>query len=112
MKEIKAFIRPRRLQSVFKALKKEGFCCMTITDCEGTGNYSDPERDYPSLTYPFLHSKMAKLEMVIAADQEEKVVRVIRETGRTGDRGDGLIWVSEVNRVLRIRNEEEGSCVL
>ncbi len=64
MRLIKAYIRYRKLDDVYKALKAEGFCCMTMVDCEGTGTYSDQEKDHLSKKYPFASSyRVIKLEL-------------------------------------------------
>ena len=63
MKEIKAFIRPLTVAEVVKELKENGFCCITVTMAEGTGNYTDSNTSFPSLRHPFSHSEIVKLEI-------------------------------------------------
>lgn len=109
MKEIKAFIRPEEFDDMFAALKHEGFCCVTVTETEGTGQYSDPERlEYPSLKIPYMHSKMLKLEIVSHDEDVDKIVAIIEKHGRTGRRGDGLIYVINVERAIHVRTGVEG----
>jgi nitrogen regulatory protein P-II 1 len=91
MKEIKAFIRPMKAMDVHKSLYAHGFCCMTLTECEGTGMYTDRDKDFPSLKFPFLHSKRVKIEIVCPEEEVEPIVEIIREHGRTGRSGDGII---------------------
>lgn len=109
MKLIKAYIRHRKAEEVFNALKKQGFCCMTFVECEGTGQYSDHEKEHFSEKYPFADAyRVVKLEMLVAREHVETVVEIIRNSGRTGYRGDGMIIVSPVEDVYKVRTDEKG----
>jgi nitrogen regulatory protein P-II 1 len=109
MKLIKAYIRHRMVEKVYLALKDAGFCCMTFVECEGTGSYSDREKEHISDKYPFVDAyRVIKLEMLIEAKNVNKVVDLIRQSGRTGYSGDGLIIVSPVDNVYKVRTNEEG----
>ncbi len=109
MKLIKAYIRHRKVEDVFNALSKNGFCCMTMVECEGTGQYSDRENEHISEKYPFADAyRVIKLEVLVDSFSVEQVVGLIRESGRTGYRGDGMIIVSPVDNVYKIRTDEEG----
>lgn len=113
MKEIKAFIRPEEFDDMYAALKREGYCCVTVTECEGTGKYSDPERaDFPSLRIPYMHSKMHKLEIVARDDDVNNIVKIVEKHGKTGRRGDGIIYVINVERAIHIRTGAEGEDIL
>lgn len=104
MKEVKAFVRPIKAREVCKALRENGYCCMTLTECEGTGMYTDPEKDFPTLKFPFMHSKVVKIEIVCADDDAPKIVKLIQENGKTGHRGDGIIYTIGVGEVYKVRN--------
>jgi len=106
MKEIKAFIRPEKLNEVAKSLKKDQFCCFTVFEGEGVGDYSDEDTQFPSLKFPFLHNKIIKIEIVCNKEDVHKVIDTIRTHARTGERGDGLIYVSNVDSRIRIRDGE------
>ncbi len=109
MKLIKAYIRHRKIDEVYKALSENGFCCMTMVDCEGTGQYSDREREHISDKYPFAQAyRVIKLEILVSASSVKKVVALIREAGRTGYRGDGMIIVSPVDDVYKVRTDDSG----
>jgi len=109
MKLIKAYIRHRKMDEVYKALNENGFCCMTMVQCEGTGQYSDHEKEHISDKYPFADAyRVIKLEILVDFSSVNKVIRLIRESGRTGYRGDGMIIVSPVDNVFKIRTDEEG----
>lgn len=109
MKLIKAFIRHRKVESVYHSLKKAGFCCMTFVECEGTGRYSDHEKEHISSKYPFAEAyRVTKLEILIADEHVQKIIDIIRENGRTGYQGDGMIIVSPVEDVYKVRTDEKG----
>lgn len=107
MKLVKAYIRYRKVEKVFKALKVKGFCCMTLVECEGTGNYSDHEKQHISKKYPFADAyRVIKLEILVTKAEVENVVAIIRQSARTGYRGDGMIIVSSVGEVYKIRTDD------
>ena len=113
MKEIKAFIRPEEFDDMFAALKNDGYCCVTVTETEGTGQYMDPEtEEYPSLRIPYMHSKMLKLEIVARDEDVNSIIIIIEKHGKTGRPGDGLIFVLNVERAVHIRSGEEGEGIL
>ncbi len=109
MKEIKAFVRHFKSAGVHKALKAAGYCCMTFSECEGTGQYTDPSEDFPSFRFPFMHSKVVKIEIVCQDADVEPIIRIIQEHGRTGRRGDGIIYTSDVVEVYKVRNQQTGA---
>ncbi len=108
MKEVKVFIRPSRANAVYEALRAAGFCCMTFSDCEGTGKYSDPASAFPSLKFPFLHAPMVRMEIFCKEEDVEKIVGIIRAHAATGKPGDGIICVLPVDQVYKVRNELSG----
>jgi nitrogen regulatory protein P-II 1 len=113
MKEIKAFVRPEEFDDMFAALKHDGYCCVTVTECEGTGKYSDPERaELPSLKIPYMHSEVLKLEIVARDEDVDSIIKLIEKHGKTGRRGDGMIYVINVERAIHIRTGNEGENIL
>jgi len=106
MKEIKAFVRKERLNEVAKNLKKDQFCCFTVFEGEGVGDYIDLETEFPSLNFPFLHHKVVKIEIVSDNENVEKIIDVLRRHAQTGKSGDGLIYVSSLDYSVRIRTGE------
>jgi nitrogen regulatory protein P-II 1 len=113
MKLIKAYIRHRKTEEVYNALKKEGFCCMTFVECEGTGRYSDHEKEHISDKYPFAEAyRVIKLEILVADEHVSPVIDIVRQNGRTGYSGDGMIIVSPVDNVFKVRTDEEGMFVI
>jgi len=113
MKLIKAYIRYRMTEAVYNALVKAGYCCMTMVECEGTGRYSDHEKEHISIKYPYADAyRVIKLEILIAEEHVQSIIDIIRENGRTGYRGDGMIIVSPVDNVFKVRTDEEGILVI
>ena len=113
MKLIKAYIRQRMTEEVYNALNAEGYCCMTFVECEGTGQYTDHEKEHISDKYPFAEAyRVIKLEILVADEHVEPLVKLIRENGRTGYSGDGMIIVSPVDDVYKVRTDEQGIMVV
>ncbi len=109
MKLIKAYIRYRKTDEVVKGLRKAGHCCLTLVDCEGTGDYVDQEKEHISDKYPFISAaRVIKLELLVPGEKVNEVVRLIRQYGRTGYRGDGMILISPVEKVYKVRTDEIG----
>lgn len=105
MKEIKAFIRTKKVNDVAYNLQKNGYCCFTVFEGDGAGDrFSDPKKEYPSLKHPYLHYKIAKLEIVCAAKDSENIIQIIKKHAHTGNSGDGLIYVVNVEQKTRIRD--------
>lgn len=109
MKLIKAYIRQRKTEEVYEALKREGYRSMTLVECEGTGQYSDHEKEHISEKYPFADAyKVIKLEILASDEHVAKIVQIIKLNGRTGYRGDGMILISPVDEAFKVRTDETG----
>ena len=106
MREVKAFVRSTRINDVIKGLRDSDFRSMTVTEAEGTGRFTEPDAK-PSLKFPITHSKMAKLELLCKKEDVETIVRLIHENGGTGEKGDGIIYVSKVEQVFKVKTGEE-----
>jgi len=102
MKEIKAFIKPKRLGNVVEALKEKGFDCVTLSECEGTGSYKR-EDSTPSLKYLFTDSKIIKLEIVCQDDKQQDIIQIICKSASTDYPGDGIIYVTDVIEAFKIK---------
>jgi nitrogen regulatory protein PII len=112
MKLVKAYIRPILLEDVYKALRSEGYCCMTVFKGEGTGRYSDPDHQHGSLNFPAMHTHVMKIEIAVESADVDAVIDIIAEHGKTGHKGDGIAFVSPIEKVTRIRDGKEGASVL
>ncbi|MEO9885026.1 MAG: P-II family nitrogen regulator [Balneola sp.] len=112
MKLIKAYIRPILLEDVYKALRAQGHCCITVFKGEGAGQYSDPDKEHGSLDFPAMHSKVIKIEIAAQEESVKQIIETIQQTASTGSSGDGIIFVSPIQYAMRIRDGKEGAEVL
>ena len=103
MKEIKAFIRPNKVNEIVYQLKAKGFENITISSAEGTGKFQD-ENAFVSQKFSVTDSPIAKLEMVIPDKDIETVVSIISEHGKTINPGDGIIYVACVENIYRVKD--------
>jgi len=102
MKEIKAFIKPTKLENVVEALNENGFESVTLIECEGTGTYKR-EDSLPSLKFHFADSKMIKLELVCQDEEAESAIEIICKNGSTPYPADGIIYISDIKDAYRIK---------
>lgn len=102
MKEIKAFVRPNKVNEIVHHLKDAGFENMSISSAEGTGKLQD-EDAFVSQKFSITDSEVAKIEMVIEKAKVNTVVSIISEYGKTLNPGDGIIYVSNVEKAYRVK---------
>jgi len=108
MLKIEAVIRPERLESVQMKLKRIGYPGMMVTEMEGHGRQKGLHSDWPAdMRVNFLPK--TKMEIVVENKDKEKVVRAIVSGARTGEMGDGKIFIYEVKDAVRIRTGERGA---
>lgn len=114
MKEIKAYIRPERLPYIVNRLEQEGARDLTVTRVDAIGALADSEKDRLRIfrNYSEKYSDIPKIEIVCADDEVDRFVGVLRETSYTGERGDGRIFIFNVERTVNIRTGEEGDKAL
>jgi len=104
MKAVKAYLRSQKVEEVVQALEKTGIDGMTVVDVMGIGTtLADRHTAKYSIECVEQYSKVAKLEIVCPAMDVHRVLKIIRETAYTGMKGDGLIFVSPVEMVVKIR---------
>ena len=103
MKLIEAVIRPHKLQDVKSALADIGVVGMTVTDVRGCGRQKGHVERYRGSEYTVDLLSKVKIEVVIGDAQVDEVVETIREAARTGEIGDGKIFVRPVDQVIRVR---------
>lgn len=112
MKLVKAYIRPMLLEEVYKKLRAQGHCCITVFRGEGAGQYTDPEHAHGSLEFPAMHSKVVKLEIAAIDEDVESIIDIVQQTASTDSRGDGIIFVMPIEDMIRIRDGEQGAQVI
>ena len=102
MKEIKAFIKPKRVQKVIEALNDAGFKSMTISQGEGTGAFKGKGAS-PSLDFHITDSTVLKMELVCQNEEARSAIETILENGKTPSPGDGIIYLSDVEDAFKIK---------
>lgn len=112
MKLVKAYIRPMVLEDIYTELRNKGHLSMTVFEGEGTGQYTDPENKHGSLSFPAMHTHVAKLEIAAESEDIESIIQTIRKHGHTGRKGDGIIFVMPIEQATRIRDGKQGSDIL
>jgi nitrogen regulatory protein P-II 1 len=108
MKKIEAIIKPFKLDEVKEALTSLGIKGMTVTEVKGFGRQRGHKEIYRGAEYQIDFVPKTKIEVVIDSESVADVVRVISENARTGEIGDGKIFVFPVEEALRIRTGESG----
>jgi nitrogen regulatory protein P-II 1 len=108
MKSITAIIKPFKLDEVKDALRGIGIQGMTVTEARGFGRQGGHTETYRGAEYQIEFVPKVRLELVVADGDVDRVVDAIVGAAQTGKIGDGKIWVSDVERIVRIRTAEEG----
>ena len=108
MKLLTAIVKPHRIEEVKEALRELGVNGLTTTDVEGFGRQRGHTEVYRGAEYQVDFVPKVKIEVVVDDDDADAVVDTIVKAARTGKIGDGKLWVSDVERVVRIRTGEMG----
>ena len=103
MKLIEAVIRPHKLQDVKSALADIGVVGMTVTDVRGSGRQKGHVERYRGSEYTVDLLSKVKIEVAVAEAQVDQVVETIADAARTGEIGDGKIFVRPLEQVIRVR---------
>ena len=109
MKMITAIIKPFKLDEVREALSEIGIKGLTITEVKGYGRQKGHTELYRGAEYMIDFVPKVKLELAVADDQCEQVIETISKSANSGKIGDGKIFVTSVEQVIRIRTGETGS---
>ena len=107
MKKIEAIIKPFKLEDVKDALAEIGVTGMTVSEVKGYGAQKGHSELYRGAEYVVDFLPKIKMEMVVSDDMVEKTTSTIVEVARTGKIGDGKIFVSDIDKIIRIRTGEE-----
>jgi nitrogen regulatory protein P-II 1 len=108
MKKIEAIIKPFKLDEVKEALQEVGLQGITVTEAKGFGRQKGHTELYRGAEYVVDFLPKVKVEVVLADENAEAVIDAIRKAAQTGRIGDGKIFVSNVEEVIRIRTGETG----
>ena len=109
MKIVMAIIKPFKLDEVRDALTGIGVHGMTVTEVKGYGRQKGHTEIYRGTEYAVNFLPKMKIEVAVPTDQVDKVVETITATAKTGQIGDGKIFVSSIDQAVRIRTGETGN---
>src|SRR5512142_784480 len=112
MKKIEAIIKPFKLDEVKDALNALGIQGMTVTEVKGFGRQKGHVELYRGAEYDIAFIPKVKIEIVVAGEIAEKVVATILDKARTGKIGDGKIFISNLEEIVRIRTGERGKTAI
>ena len=112
MKKIEAIIKPFKLDEVREALAEVGVTGLTVTEVKGFGRQKGHTELYRGAEYVVDFLPKVKIEVVVAKDKLDAVIEAIVKAARTGKIGDGKIFVTSVEQVVRIRPGETGEAAI
>lgn len=108
MKRIEAIIRPEKLESVRNGLKKVGCDGLMISEIEGHGKQKGVVQQWRGEKYTVELLPKLKLEIIVPDNKAEQIIKAIIENAKTGEIGDGKIFVSNIENAIKIRTGEKG----
>lgn len=108
MKKIEAIIRPDRLNIIKESLSEMGYPGLTVTEVKGHGAQKGITEMWRGRTFKVDLLSKVKIEIVALDEHVDSIVQTILRDARTGNIGDGKVFVSEIEKVLRIRTGETG----
>ena len=109
MQLITAIVKPFKLDDVKDALKAAGIQGITVSEVRGFGRQGGHTETYRGAEYKIDFVPKVRLEIVVDNSEVDRVVEAIKAAATTGKIGDGKTWVTNVERIVRIRTGEEGS---
>jgi nitrogen regulatory protein P-II 1 len=112
MKKIEAIVRPAKLEPLKEALSQVNIKGMTVSEVHGVGNQGGWTEYYRGTEVLVNMLPKVKFEIVTTDARVDELVKVIIATARTGEVGDGKIFVSSIDEVVRIRTEENGEVAI
>jgi nitrogen regulatory protein P-II 1 len=112
MKKIEAVIKPFKLDEVKDVLNENGIQGMTVTEVKGFGRQKGHVELYRGAEYDIAFVPKVKIEVIVPEALLEKAVELIMEKAKTGKIGDGKIFVSGIEDVIRIRTGEKGEAAI
>jgi nitrogen regulatory protein PII len=112
MKKVEAIIRPFKLEDVKVALVNAGIVGMTVSEVRGFGRQKGQVERYRGSEFTVEFLQKLKLEVVVEDENVDTVVTAIQEAARTGEIGDGKIFISSIGTVIRIRTGDRDSTAI
>ncbi|MDF1487711.1 P-II family nitrogen regulator [Tessaracoccus caeni] len=112
MRLVTAIVQPNMLPSVQVALAQHGVAGMTVTECSGYARQRGHKEVYRGAEYTIDFISKAKIEVLVDESEVDGVIDVITRSARTGAVGDGKVWSTAVDEVVRIRTGERGAAAV
>lgn len=112
MKKVEAIIREERLPFVLAALGDLGYPGITLTTVKGHGRQKGVKERWRGREFTVDFLPKVKLELIVGDANAQKLVEAIAENARTGAIGDGKIWVTSVDSIMRVRTGEQGDAAV
>ena len=112
MRLVTAVLKPFKLDDVKEALQSSGIIGMTVSDAQGFGRQRGHTEVYRGAEYQIDFVPKVRLEIVVDEADVDRVVAIITDAARTGVIGDGKVWVTPVEELIRIRTGERGTDAL
>ena len=112
MKKIEAIVRPHKLDEVQEALSEAGFTGLTVSEVRGYGRQKGHKEVYRGTEYNINFVPKIKIELICPDGRAESAVEIIIKTAKTGQVGDGKIFIFNVHDSIRIRTGESGESAL
>jgi nitrogen regulatory protein P-II 1 len=112
MKKVEGIVRPHLLEAVKNALQEVGVVGMTVSEVKGFGRQKGHTETYRGSEYKVEFLPKIKIEVALADELVEQAVEAILKTAKTGKFGDGKVFVSGLDQVVRIRTGERGEAAL
>jgi len=109
---VTAVIKPFKLEEVKDALRGAGILGMTVSEVQGYGRQGGKSETVRGGEYTISFVPKVRVEVLVESTDVDKVIDIIAVTAKTGKIGDGKIWASDVDRVVRVRTGEAGSDAL
>lgn len=106
---VTAIIKPHRLENVKEALQGAGVTGMTVSDVQGFGRQGGHTETYRGAEYVVDLVPKTKVEVLTSFENVDKVMDVIRDAAASGEIGDGKVWATSLDRLMRIRTGEMGA---
>jgi nitrogen regulatory protein P-II 1 len=108
MKKVTAIVRRGLVGEIIHAVERAGCRCLSAIDIDGLGEMVDPEREHISFEYEGYYTKLSRLEVLCRDEDVDTLLDIIKRLGHTDHPGDGVVYVSPVERAVKIRSGEEG----
>jgi len=112
MKLVTAIIKPQKLDDVKEALIAAGITGMTVSEAKGFGRQLGLTEVYRGAQYKVDLIPKIRLEVLVTAATADKAIKVITEAARTGNIGDGKVWATPIDSVVRVRTGESGEAAV